>query len=116
MRVFVYGSLLKGLHNHRVLRGAKFLGEARTLEAHFTLHDLGQFPAVTCDGVDTIKGEVYEVDKETAERLDHLEGYPNFYDRKLVEVYEFGPCRMYFLHKCDAPIVPDGDWKRCVAA
>lgn len=44
------------------------------------MYDLGAFPAIT-EGKKPIQGEVWEVDQETLERLDHLEGHPNLYLR-----------------------------------
>jgi gamma-glutamylcyclotransferase (GGCT)/AIG2-like uncharacterized protein YtfP len=75
MKIFVYGSLLSGLHNHRVIANSHPLGEART-ERRFRMHSLGGFPAVVAGGKQSILGEVYEVDAGTLERLDRLEGHP----------------------------------------
>lgn len=88
--VFVYGTLLQGLCNHRRLEGAEFLGEAETV-AHFTMFAHSGFPAVTCAPLYPIKGQVFSVDEEGLAKLDRLEGYvegrsTNHYQRKLVTV------------------------------
>jgi gamma-glutamylcyclotransferase (GGCT)/AIG2-like uncharacterized protein YtfP len=44
--VFVYGTLLKGEGNHRVLRDSRLIGLGITKPA-FELHDLGPFPGET---------------------------------------------------------------------
>jgi len=66
-RVFVYGSLLKGLGNHGLLRrnGSKFDGVTETTEDAFEMVSMGSFPAVfrlpsKYEGT-RVRGEVYEV-------------------------------------------------------
>src|SRR5262245_45341898 len=79
-RVFVYGSLMSGLHNHRLLEAARFLGPDRTRPA-FELQDLGAFPAMVVGGTTSVVGEVWEVDAAMLAELDHLEGHPRWYRR-----------------------------------
>ena len=45
------------------------------------MYSLGSYPAVIMGGTDSITGELYRVNDEGFLRLDHLEGYPSFYDR-----------------------------------
>ena len=85
IRVFAYGTLQRGEYNHRIIRGATYVGEARTAP-HFTLYDLGPFPALVAAGSTAVLGEVYELDTETLDRLDQLEGTPRFYRRVTVEL------------------------------
>ena len=58
--LFVYGSLLSGLHNHSLLDNeeATLLGEATT-PPEFSLLDLGSYPGLSLDGTTSVKGEVY---------------------------------------------------------
>ncbi|MEZ4323566.1 MAG: gamma-glutamylcyclotransferase family protein, partial [Polyangiales bacterium] len=79
-RVFVYGTLLAGEPNHRVLAGARLVANARTQPA-FELRDLGPFPGLVSGGAHAVAGEVYEVDEATLAALDRLEGHPRFYRR-----------------------------------
>lgn len=74
-RIFVYGSLCKGMHHHdRLLAGrSRFLGEGYVKGALFALHDV-VYPALL-SGTDLIHGECYEVDEETAEAVDQLEEF-----------------------------------------
>lgn len=108
--VAVYGSLRKGLGNHGVLGDSELLG---TTQVHgFEMISLGGFPAIY-DGEGEITIEVYSMDSEmTAKNLDMLEGYPTFYNRKIIET-EFGDAWVYFF---DNPTrypqikVEEGDW------
>lgn len=84
-RVFVYGSLKRGFHNHHFLEEATFLGGATTARS-FDLWSLGAFPAVTQPGRFHVTGEVYGVDRDTLSELDLLEGEGILYKRKATEV------------------------------
>ena len=85
-KVFVYGTLKRGFGNNVLLKNSKFIGEAETVN-RMTMLSLGGFPMVVGTyGTSTIKGEVYEVDDDTLRNLDSLEGNPNFYMRKTINV------------------------------
>jgi gamma-glutamylcyclotransferase (GGCT)/AIG2-like uncharacterized protein YtfP len=84
--VFVYGSLLEGLHNHPRLNGAAAAGRGRTAEERFQMIDLGAFPAVSRGGIDPVVGELYWVDEKTLAGLDRLEGHPHAYRREPLRV------------------------------
>ena len=88
-KVFVYGSLLKGLHNAYVLGDSNCIGKFET-KKEFKMYDIGAYPAIT-DGKQAIKGEVYEVDDEVLARLDRLEGISSgFYFRREVTIPKLG--------------------------
>lgn len=112
-KVFVYGSLLSGMHNHRWLypdtnASTKYLGEASIKGDMF---DLGSFPCIL-DGDGVVQGEVYEVDEYILHSLDRLEGHPSFYKRKEVD-YGDGVAWAYFLAhpKAALPPVKSGNWR-----
>jgi gamma-glutamylcyclotransferase (GGCT)/AIG2-like uncharacterized protein YtfP len=71
-KLFVYGSLKKGYHNHFLLEEAKFLGK-KTIKG--TMYSLNHFPGVVLKGESEIEGELYEVDDKTLNLVDRLEGY-----------------------------------------
>lgn len=104
--IFVYGTLKKGNYFHSSFLGsADFLGDYTT-SSDYSLyvgkwpylieeedvpipeaknHVEGEFPKeLEKRGVE---GEVYKVDKNLLERLDYLEGHPDFYERKKITVY-----------------------------
>jgi len=112
-RVFVYGSLLSGEHNHGLLAAARCSGPACTVEA-FAMHDLGGFPCIVPGGGEPVRGEVYEVDAATLARLDALEDVPRWYRRELVRLAD-GTLAHAYLYAQDvgaAPRVRGGDWRR----
>lgn len=102
-KVFVYGTL-KGANHVRGLSqfpGAKFIAHATTTEAQYRMMDLGAFPAVMCGGDSDIIGEVWEVDDDTFEILDHIEGYPTFYNRKIVQTNAGDAWMYYFVEETE---------------
>lgn len=123
-KVFVYGTLLSGMGNHRLLSGATFLGKAKT-PPKFMMIDVGYFPGVIeyDEGV-PIVGEVYEVTDEQLRRLDMLEGYRSndptggLYDRKEIDT-EFGKAIIYIYNnhytRNSKYFVLEGDWKSYIA-
>lgn len=92
VKVFVYGTLKSGYGNNRLLKTSTFLGEA-VLPDHIAYYygSIGSFPFVVKNKGTSVTGEVYEVDQETLQSLDYLEGYrehskSNFYDRTMAIV------------------------------
>lgn len=109
--VAVYGSLREGFGNHVIL-GDSEMKSREVLDGMFTMLDLGAYPAVVLEGDTPITIEVYEVNELTFERLDMLEGYPSFYNRRLFETTQ-GMAWMYYLECKDDwtnTYVPSGDW------
>ena len=115
-QVFVYGTLLKGESNHDLLRRGKFLGATKT-QPEFTMIDLGAFPAIFEQGKTAVAGEVYEVDLATVAKLDRLEGVPDLYTRKSVELQDGSEAEIYVMSRRsgvrDYPAIHSGDWKQC---
>jgi gamma-glutamylcyclotransferase (GGCT)/AIG2-like uncharacterized protein YtfP len=97
-KVFVYGTLKRGNRTRGMdmMGQAQFIAEAVTVEADYSLYDLGSFPAVSRIGENRIAGEVWEVDDEMMKVLDNIEGYPNFYNRSVVTTTE-GDAWMYHI-------------------
>ncbi len=93
-KVFVYGTLKKGYHNHiRLLSTSTFLGDFLT-SPKYNMISLGGFPGVLKYGKTSILGEVYEVDDGTFYQLDCLEGYPRMYTRDKIKT-TYGKAWMY---------------------
>jgi gamma-glutamylaminecyclotransferase len=86
-RVFVYGTLKRGLTNHRLLVESDFIGAAYTVDT-FRMYHVG-FPVIFFDNhpdAKAVYGEVYDVDDETLARLDSLESEGHMYDRRPINV------------------------------
>lgn len=91
--LFVYGTLKRGLRNHRLLASAQFVGEARTEERRFRLLDCGPYPAlieIPADATGTeplqIRGEVYRITPAHLPALDELEDEGTLYRRTTITV------------------------------
>jgi gamma-glutamylcyclotransferase (GGCT)/AIG2-like uncharacterized protein YtfP len=69
--VFVYGTLLSGLHRNEALKSAIYGGPAMV---EGQLHDLGDYPAIQ-QGLGDVMGELYSVSRELLRQLDRIEGY-----------------------------------------
>lgn len=114
--VAVYGSLRKGLGNHRLLQNSKYLGEFKT-EPVFSLYSLGSYPGLKENGTTSVVMEVYEVNKETAIRVDNLEDYTPgekayFYDKIPIETpWGIASVYTYVNPISEDRLVKSGDWK-----
>lgn len=108
--LFVYGSLRPGEARHQLLTGARYLGRHRS-EPCFTMHDLGEYPAVVERGHNAIVGDVFAVDTATLARVDKYEGYPYEYTRRLITT-PFGSAWIYLYRRdCTrAAVIASGDW------
>ena len=82
IRVFVYGTLMKGQRAHHYLENAGYEGEY-TLGG-FSMYDLGSFPGIKPEGIGLVPGEVYTIDEEMLSAIDCYEGEGNLYDREEV--------------------------------
>lgn len=95
MLVAVYGTLRAGFGNHSLLGDSPLVGQGRTVR-EFTMLASG-FPVCLEDVDDTtlpptrVVVEVYDtgaasVPAQIVRRLDNLEGHPDWYERKPIQV------------------------------
>lgn len=112
MKVFVYGTLKKGFHNHRCMEGAAFVRETH-LSTPFRMFDTGGFPVLLPATENKPgyfpTGELYELPEgRTGElilaRLDRLEGEGNMYHRRIFRDAEGEAVSVY--------IGDDRTWRR----
>ena len=83
--VFVYGRLRCGFWNELLLRNAKCLGTARTVQA-YALY-ARPMPYVTVEeAVCPVWGEVYAVKGHTLRQIDSLMAHPTWYRRRVTPV------------------------------
>jgi gamma-glutamylcyclotransferase (GGCT)/AIG2-like uncharacterized protein YtfP len=82
MKVFVYGTLQRGRHNHHILRNARFIGKAVTVRK-FGMTDVG-FPfMLPWQEIAPVAGELFDIgdDADILASLDRLESEGRMYDR-----------------------------------
>ena len=111
LRIFVYGTLMRGEDNASFLRGARFAGAART-EPRYTLVDLGDYPGLCDGGATSVVGELYDVDEPILVRVDELEGHPDLFRRASVTLAGGGTAIAYLL-AAERPgaVIASGDWR-----
>jgi len=114
--VAVYGSLRKKQSNYEYyLSGSKYKGTFST-EPEYTLHSLTYYPGLKLNGNTSVVMEVFEVDEETLNTLNRLEGYrPNekstFYDRiEISTPWGKAFTYIYVNELSKESIVESGDW------
>lgn len=84
--VAVYGTLKSGRGNHRLLEESPLVGDGYTSEA-FPLVIDGLPYVIDREGCGKrVRVEVYRVDEATLDRLDGLEGHPDWYKRREIQV------------------------------
>jgi gamma-glutamylaminecyclotransferase len=85
--VFVYGTLMSGLSNNGLLRRSAFISTATTEES-YKLISRGIPFLIEEEGKTYVTGEIYEVTEHALKNLDALEGHPNWYERKIINVVD----------------------------
>lgn len=85
--VFVYGTLCRGMRLHEYLANSRFIEDGA---ASGTLYDLGCYPALSLRGDSLVGGEIWEIDEDTLNVLDMIEGYDgsscSLFLRKAVDI------------------------------
>lgn len=73
-RIFVYGTLKRGLSNHSHLAGQRFVSTAQTKPVYL-LFDVGGYPGLVHAAKHgmAIEGEIWEIDEACLVALDRLE-------------------------------------------
>ena len=104
--LFVYGTLKRGLRNHRLIADQEFLGEAVS-EPRYRVYDLGPYPGLVVDSADglAIRGELWVVSDCCLAELDDFEGVPDLFNREPVAIA--GRSGMVFAYFWNRP-VPEG--------
>lgn len=120
MKLFVYGTLLRGESNHHVIEGATLLFEGIRIQAKMYDTNNG-YPAIELDNGATIVGEVYEIHEHHMwSSLDALEGYTgnpltDMYSKEIVKVEtNEGLIEVTVYTICDVSmksvLIPSGNW------
>lgn len=98
--LFVYGTLKRGLRNHHLMAGQRFVAEAVT-EPRYRVVDLGPYPGLVNDPARglAVRGELWVIDADCLAALDAFEGVPELFARGPVVVADAGqggPVYAYF--------------------
>lgn len=90
--LFVYGTLKRGHYNHDLLQAANYVSDVRTKCSYPMLQLDEPYPyLLDREGEGCpIKGELYKIDAATLAMLDILEGHPEHYRRREIEVVTMG--------------------------
>ena len=138
-KVFVYGSLMRGLHNSHLLATSKLVNlHARTNAADYCLvasaelerghtypYAIPHQHARVGDVRTALRGETYLISDAVLELLDELEEHPGYYRREVVPLLDEAEAWTYLLHdevqleaiRLDSArdifrvVSPAGDWR-----
>lgn len=113
MRLFVYGTLMRGERGHDLLGSSTFVTHATT-PREFTLVDLGSYPGLRTGGETAVLGEIYEVSHDTLRDLDDYEEVPEVYLR-ISRMLAGAETMLYVLRpeiEPNAPAIQSGDWRK----
>lgn len=99
--VFVYGTLMQKAGGIRSLDkigdSAEYVCDTVTSSEQFEMLNLGHFPGVVDSASGhRVAGELWRVTSRVFRDLDIIEGYPDFYTRKMVPT-DHGIAWMYYL-------------------
>jgi gamma-glutamylcyclotransferase (GGCT)/AIG2-like uncharacterized protein YtfP len=98
VRLFVYGSLLKGEREHALLAGATFAGVVRTAPA-YTLVEVPPYAALLTDGSVSVVGELYVIDKKLRFTLDVKRQCPVLFHRVTVRLEDGSEAEAYAMRE-----------------
>lgn len=94
-RIFVYGSLRKGMYNYdQYLKDKQSFREYGYIKGKLMSLKGQEYPAFLLEGDDMILGEIHEVDDEFIKVLDVLESYfgennpNNEYNKIVCDIYD----------------------------
>lgn len=120
MRLFIYGTLKKGMGNDRLFPEGTIHTRARTAYGYYLYGGRGIPYLVEEDaganrddfGPGRVWGEVVEVDEPTLRRCDQLEGHPNWYERRPITLEDGLPAQAYFIPRDEVhgePLPDEGE-------
>lgn len=87
MRVFVYGTLMKGFRNNHYLEQAKYICDAKI--TGYDLYKVSTYPGIvkSQDSAKIVYGELYEINDDILVKLDELEEEGDLYIRIKEKIY-----------------------------
>lgn len=117
----VYGTLMGGFHNNILMEEARFIDRGES-EFWATMYSAGGFPILsTAEPTSKIVVELYTLPltlegEKALERIDGLEGHPDWYKRVIKTFNINGEKIRAWIYvqdnvNRDAPVVESGDWR-----
>ena len=94
MKLFVYGTFKKGFSRNEILDHSEFLGTFITFP-QYDLKQASNLPYIT-NGNYCIEGEIYDIHKKDIQYIDYIEGHPDLYTRKLINIPTLKQVYAYF--------------------
>ena len=103
MKVFVYGTLMRGRAHHGLLREARF--EGRAVLDDYALYRIASFPGIApCAGC-RVRGEVYGINGRMLRALDNLECEGSMFLRREVVVWlDDGSAEMAYAYEWNGAV------------
>ena len=98
IRLFAYGSLMKGESNHGLVSVAEFAGPAKT-KAEYKLVDLGPYPALVPGGTLAVEGELYLIDPKQRFAIDVNHEVPVLFQRVTVPLDDGTTAETYVMRE-----------------
>jgi gamma-glutamylaminecyclotransferase len=98
--IFVYGTLKRGKVRHPHMKGATFLGVARTAARYALYQSHGvNYPCLVEEEVEgfAVEGELWEVPDDCLARLDGVEGVPDWFQRRIISLEDGQEAQAYFV-------------------
>jgi gamma-glutamylcyclotransferase (GGCT)/AIG2-like uncharacterized protein YtfP len=114
IRLFAYGSLMKGEPNHALVSGAEFAGVATTAPA-YKLVDLGPYPALVAGGALAVEGEVYVIDPKQRFAIDVKHEVPVLFQRVMIALDDGTSAETYVMREDQVRgrrRLFHGDWRK----
>ena len=120
MNVFVYGTLMHGFRNHKII--VEYIEEIYEAETTGKLYAVGGFPGLV-EGKGKVEGELLvfndDFDQEILNKLDRLEGCPYLFVRRKKKVLmqksgEVKEARVYMYNSdnySEGDLIKSGSWK-----
>jgi gamma-glutamylaminecyclotransferase len=103
--LFVYGTLKRGLRNHRLIADQQFL-QIATTAPQYAVADFGVHPGLLA-GPWAVLGELWRVSDCCLGELDDFEGHPEHFERRAIDISGFdGVVEAYFFNRPIAPGTP----------
>jgi len=113
VKIFVYGSLRKGMRNHSEEMDAYFL-QNDTIK-NYKMYSLRYYPFII-SGNGIIQGEVYDIPEDMFNQIDGMEINAGY--KRVTNKTENGIMAIYYIfesmpiHNRRPEIVEGGDWKK----